>query len=678
MGDFSQGSKSLKQIELAVSMQGDRGQGFREQETPGQDTQAQENALHLQQQVQLLNLLNQINNEISSTLDLDQVLHTACRLLCETMNCSRASILIQEVKGQDWLTTRGEYNQTHYAQQLGVRVTIADNAHLQTLINQRGALAVTRFSEFPGLGEQTRKLAQALDICSMLAIATRYQGEVNGVIGLHQCDREREWTRLEQQLVEGVANQLAIAIDQSRLYREMQHRAEREALLRLVVSQIRSTLDLDTILHTVVQQVRQLLKTDRVAIYQFTEGWQGKVVVEDVLPPWNSVLGEIGQDDCFSGEYADLYRTGRVRAIHDISQAGLNECHVNFLKGLQVQANLIVPIVMGSQLWGLMVAHECRDVRVWQAWETDLLQQLGDQVAIAIQQAELFSQVQSSASRFQAQAQQLQTTLAELQQAQMRLVQSEKLSSLGQMVAGIAHEINNATNFIHANLPYAQQYAKLFEQTIAYYETQGSQPPAAIAELNADIDLAFVRQDFPKLLQSMQVGTERIREIVLTLRNFARLDESEQKLVDLHEGIESSLVILQHRMRVGVKLHKQYGDLPLVECHAGQINQVFLNLLSNALDAIDEVGEITIRTWQRDANSVTIAIHDDGGGIPLEIQSRIFDPFFTTKAVGKGTGLGLSICYQIVVEGHGGQIHCISQPGQGTEFQIDLPLIKSA
>ena len=631
--------------------------------------------LQLQQQVQLSQLINQISHEIRRTLDLEEILNCACRLLGETLNCSRAVILVADPEDPGMLTTRGEYNPEKYPTQIELKIAIANNAMLQAVMTHPGALSVTKVLEFPELTEAARQGMQKLKIQSMLALATHYQGEVNGVIGLHQCDREREWNEWEQTLLEEVGSQLALAINQARLYSEMRRQVERESLLRLITNQIRRTLDSQTVLQTVVREVRQLLHTDRVVIYKFLDtAWQGEVVVEEVIAPWHSVLGEMSQDNCFSEKYALQYQGGRVRAIHNILESGLDPCHVGFLEKLQVKANLIVPILIGSKLWGLLIAQECKSPRVWQTSETELLQQIADQVAIAIQQAELYAQVQAAATQSQSQADRLQATLEELQATQMQLLQSEKLSSLGQMVAGIAHEINNAITFIHANLPYAQRYAEALTQTVTLYESACSDLPKSIAEAIADQEVDYVREDFPKLLSSMQEGTRRIREIVLTLRNFSRLDEAERKLVDLHEGLESTLVILQHRIKGSIKIEKQYGELPRVECHAGQLNQVFLNLLGNALDAAGDKAQITIRTWQSADDQVTIAIQDNGPGIPTELQERIFDPFFTTKEVGQGTGLGLSICYQIVVKGHGGRIDCCSKPGQGTEFRIELPI----
>ena len=650
--------------------------------------------VQMQQQVQLSNLLNEINNEIRSTLDIEQILTSACRLLGQALQCSRVSILVKESNTEKSLVTRGEYNAGDYPMQLGMKVPITDNPHLAAVVSGQESLALTKFLDFPGLNTQTRQMAETLEIKSMLAIATRYQGEVNGIIGLHQCDREREWTDWERQLLEGVASQLAIAINQAKLYSKTRRQAEKESLLRLIGNQIRSTLDLGTILQTAVREVRQLLQCDRVIMYQFEDNWQGTVVVEDMTVPWPSILGEMGADKCFRGDYADFYQQGRVRAINDIFNAGLEPCHVDFLDSLQVKANLIVPIVTSrseeillskaessnlkpGKLWGLLIAHECGDMRNWQRQETELLSQLADQMAIAIQQAELYSQVREAAVKSQAQTQQLQAALQELRSTQQQLIQTEKMSGLGQMVAGIAHEINNANNFIHANLFHAQEYFKVLNEALELAGDACPEAAEALVRINEELELDYIREDFGKLLNSMREGSGRIRSIVTTLRSFSRLDHSEFKAVDLNEGLESSLFMLQNKLKSNVKIDKQYGSLPVVKCHAGQINQVFFNLIDNALDAIDSTkkpGELTIRTLVSEPGWVTISVRDTGSGIPPEIQDKIFDPFFTTKPVGSGTGLGLSVCYQVIVQAHGGKIRCISQVGGGTELIVELPL----
>lgn len=286
----------------------------------------------------------------------------------------------------------------------------------------------------------------------------------------------------------------------------------------------------------------------------------------------------------------------------------------------------------------------------------------------------------------------LKDALTQLHSQQAKLVQSEKMSSLGELVAGVAHEINNPVNFIHGNLYHAQTYAKdLLSLLDAYQAHFPDVPPDLEDEIEAS-DLPFLREDFPKILDSMGIGTERIRGIVLSLRNFSRTDEAEFKTVDLHEGIDSTLLILQHRLkarsdRPEIEVVRHYAKLPLVDCFPGQLNQVFMNLLSNGIDAIDDQyllqkqqgvedyqGQFTIRTELVDEQWGNICIADNGKGIPLHKLNRIFNPFFTTKAVGKGTGMGLSISYQIITENHGGELSCTSTLGKGSEFVIRLPL----
>jgi signal transduction histidine kinase len=329
----------------------------------------------------------------------------------------------------------------------------------------------------------------------------------------------------------------------------------------------------------------------------------------------------------------------------------------------------------------------------------------------------------------QEKAQQLEQALAELQRTQAHLVQQEKMASLGQLVAGVAHEINNPTSFIYCNIKPASEYAQDLLSLLRLYVQYYPHPVAEIAEPLEHLDLDFVARDFPKLLGSMKEGANRITQIVLSLRNFSRLDEAECKQVDIHEGIDNTLLILQHRLKQQskhpeIQVIKEYGQLPLVECYPGQLNQVFMNLLSNAIDALEELhhggfkieesnyssnsrtvpllqisgsqltnsdggldqatltihGSQPVIPWIRihtevvKPNLVAIRITDNGSGIATEDRPRIFDPFFTKKPPGKGTGLGLSISYRIVVDKHKGQLKCDSTPGQGAEFVIELPI----
>ena len=278
----------------------------------------------------------------------------------------------------------------------------------------------------------------------------------------------------------------------------------------------------------------------------------------------------------------------------------------------------------------------------------------------------------------------LQNTLHQLKTTQAQLIQSEKMSSLGQMVAGVAHEINNPVNFIHGNVTPATQYAQDLLHLLKLYQQHYPLPPENIQEEIETIELEFLKEDFIKILNSMKQGTQRIREIVLSLRNFSRLDEAQFKAVDIHEGIDSTLMILQNRLKAKpnfpeIQIIKKYSSLPPVDCFPSQLNQVLMNILVNAIDALESqkslsTPQIQIYTKLLDNNRIAIHLSDNGSGIPPEIQSKLFDPFFTTKEVGKGTGLGLSISYQIVVNKHGGNLSCKSIPGEGTEFIIEIPV----
>ncbi|MEG4997693.1 sensor histidine kinase [Microcoleus sp. B4-D4] len=298
-------------------------------------------------------------------------------------------------------------------------------------------------------------------------------------------------------------------------------------------------------------------------------------------------------------------------------------------------------------------------------------------------------QNQELEQRVQERTAELSQALHNLQQTQVQLVQTEKMSSLGQLVAGVAHEINNPVSFIFGNLNHASDYIRDLLSHLEAYQQHYPNPVPQITAHAEEIELDYLLEDLPNMITSMKVGADRISNISVSLQNFSRTDTSTKVAVNIHEGLESALLILRYRLKAcgnskAIEIVKEYGKLPLVECYPGQINQVFMNLIANAIDAFEEkTGEavrnptISIRTELVNDNFIRIRIADNGPGIPESVLSKLFEAFFTTKPTGKGTGLGLSISYQIVVEKHGGQLSCSSVPGQGTEFSVEIPIKQS-
>ena len=328
---------------------------------------------------------------------------------------------------------------------------------------------------------------------------------------------------------------------------------------------------------------------------------------------------------------------------------------------------------------------------------TQTLQSQNQQLKVEVQhreraESQLLEANQQLETRVKARTQELSEALQQVQATQVKLVQQEKMSALGQLVAGIAHEINNPVNFIHGNIDHAMDYTQELLELVGLYHQYYPQPATEIQQKIKAIDLEFLSEDLPKLLGSMQLGTDRIRSIVLSLRIFSRLDEAEVKDVDIHEGIDSTLLILNSRLKAlanssEVAIVKEYSALPKVKCYPGQLNQVLMNILSNAVDALDEQSlktedsawtpEIKIHTELAGSSQINIHIYDNGPGIPEAIKEKIFDPFFTTKAVGKGTGLGMSISHGIITEKHHGSLTYQPVAPQGTQFTITIPTFQN-
>ncbi|OUL29850.1 ATPase [Nostoc sp. T09] len=500
-------------------------------------------------------------------------------------------------------------------------------------------------------------------------------GELWGLLCIHQCDAPRHWQPSEIEFLSQIAEQLGVALKQDSYLKQFQMQAvqlaeaterekamERQELLAATIDKIRQSLDIKTIFKTTTQAVRELLEVERVAIYRFNPDWSGKFVADSFKDGWKPVA------------QVQPMLIENFEGTDDDNELPRNET--------------FVPIRQGEQLWGLLVAYQNSQPRYWKDEEINLLAQVGVQLGIAIQQGELLE-------RTKRQTLELTQALQELKQTQSRLIQGEKMAGLGQLIAGVAHEINNPVSFIFGNLIHLNEYTQELLKVVKLYRQNDALFPDIQKQINKT-ELDFIIKDLPKTIESMNVGTERIHQIVLSLRNFSRTDEAELKAVDIHEGLDSTLLILGHRFknnreRPAIEIVKEYAALPLVECYPAQLNQVVMNILSNSVDALEEKyktvqekylkssktrPEIPLTIWintQIVNHQIVIRIADNGLGIPEEVRSHIFEPFFTTKELGKGTGLGLSISYQIIVEKHHGQIRCSSKLGEGTEFVIEIP-----
>jgi len=466
------------------------------------------------------------------------------------------------------------------------------------------------------------------------------------------------------------------------------------AILFQLATTMRESLDLNTMLQTAVNEIRAIFQCDRCYVL-----WHCRRDAEDEDSsfPILAVTHEIQHttlpklsEACPLNQtivLADKILKRQTLRINDLDTDHLEKPLAVLLDCWDIKSCLLIPFITRSGQQGALVCANTYP-HAWDDAEVDLLGAIVSHLEIAIEQANLYAQAQASERAAQAQARQLQTALEHLKQTQGQLIQSEKLSSLGQLVAGIAHEINNPVNFISGNIKFAQGYVQNLLTLVSLYQTHYPTPVAPIQDYITEIDLEFLGEDLNEVLNSMEMGTGRIVEIVRSLRNFSRINDTKLEAMDIHDGINSTLLILEHRLKAkgqnpGVQIIKHYGALPLVECYGGLLNQVLMNLVSNAIDALEECPaprQITIATetgtialMGEAVPSVTIRIQDNGSGMTDEAQSHLFERFFTTKPVGKGTGLGLSISHQIVTQKHHGTLTCHSQLGVGTEFIVEIP-----
>ena len=527
----------------------------------------------------------------------------------------------------------------------------------------------------------------------------KIEAQVNTLQGIQWHEIDVRYTR------DPLTGQTAVLVNEHNITNRKRSEAERkqaevaleqqlwrEQLLSRITQHIRQDLDVQAIFQRTATEVRHAFSASRCNIFIYDELPQPRciLVAEDYLPEFpNYTQIEISVEDTLF--FHQLLSQPHPLASVNVFEEPLLEsiyplCYKNHLKSL-----LIVQTAYKGHVNGVIALDQCDRFREWSIDEVKLLEEVAIQVGIALFQAKLLEQEKYQRQqladkniRLEKAKEEIEATLIKLKKTQTQLIQTEKMSGLGQMVAGIAHEINNPVSFIYGNLEHVQGYARNLIQLINLYQANYPEPIPEIQSLLTSIDLDFLIPDLEKVLGSMETGAERITDIVTSLRNFSRLDEAEKKDIDIHTGLDSTLVILQSRIKsVGhfteIEIFKDYGDIPEVFCYASQLNQVFMNLFVNAIDALDEQRQqdksafIRIQTAQV-GNEVSIVIEDNGPGMDHSTQHQIFDPFFTTKPIGKGTGLGLSISYQIIVEKHGGSLECQSRLGQGTVFTIKIPV----
>lgn len=483
---------------------------------------------------------------------------------------------------------------------------------------------------------------------------------------------------------EDVFSMIRDITDRKQAEARLQALLKRTQLLNHISTEIRNSLDLDTILQNAVNAIFAEIELSICTFVWYhpdTEPHSLEVVKEQKISQLASWLGSYPMDNY--PQLFDQMLQGKMYRLDQVANSS-DEPLKAWCQKAGLGTYLLLPIhTSGVRMGGFEMGRIASDLP-WQDDELELLHSIGTQVAIAIYQAQLYQDSQAT-------SQELQQAYRELQDTQVQLIQAEKMSSLGQLVAGVAHEINNPVSFIYGNLTHASDYTDNLLELIQLYQNAYPNPHDEITELMEEIDLNFLISDFPGIIKSMKYGASRIRDIVQSLRTFSRLDEAEVKAVNLHENIDSTLMILHNRLKghgrvPEIQVIKQYGNLPHVECSSSLLNQVFMNLLMNAIEAVEErrnslppeslsdyVGCIVLKT-QLLENRVSIVIQDNGIGMNASVQEKLFNPFFTTKAIGKGTGMGLPTSYQIITENHQGILRFSSTEGVGTEFAIELPL----
>jgi signal transduction histidine kinase len=473
------------------------------------------------------------------------------------------------------------------------------------------------------------------------------------------------------------------------LINEMKAQAAREVLINSINSELRSSLDLNKIFETAVDELGKALHASCSAIVcPSAYPSEPPIVCESIIPSSLSGVEEdkidenlfFGPKICeFVLRHKSTYEkddaVSKIYLYHNPADSQLFEPIKEELQRLNFGSLIIKPMIYRDESKGVLLIADLDHQRVWTASDLQLVNSVAGQVSVAIEHAELVDQLSRKNADLVSKNLNLDAKNLELRAMQSQLIHQEKMASLGRLVAGIAHELNNPINFVHGNLPYLRNYFDDLKKIIDSLDNLPDQHRNPINELKKSVKYNFLVTDLDNILADLDDGTERIRHIIRNLKSFSRLDEAELKDASIQEGIESSLKILSQyygRDKIPVKI--EFAELPPILCYPGQLNQVWMNLFSNAAQAVESRSEprVSVRT-EIENGKVLISVSDNGTGINPEVQSKIFEPFYTTKPVGQGTGLGLSICHSII-ERHGGQIWCESAPGQGTTFRVRLPI----
>lgn len=529
--------------------------------------------------------------------------------------------------------------------------------------------------------EMPESIVVHADAQSALVVPLVNKGIVIGLITLSAIE-ENTYNTVAQQLLNQVSTQLAVAVENAKLYWQTQAQASREFLINQLTMAIRQSLDIDMILSTAVMELGKVLGVSRCFIRYYESALVGEDSADEerdrlfayhlpgvsMMRHWEKPNQEDASNktqdferQVFSFRKEQSYNPFILNDIRDCPPQLADE---TFFAENGIKSIAVIPILIRNTVVGTITLHQCETYRSWVMEDIELIKAMAEHLGVALQQATLFQTLDQKNH-------QLEETLQELQQAQLYLIQSEKMAVLGQFVAGIAHEVNTPLGTMISNTNTLKTCLQKIEGL----------------ELPQTPDLAKLMGSMGGLLDLNKMAGERIQEIVKNLRNFARLDESEMKTVDIHEGIESTILVMSSSIPRGVSIVRNYGkDIPAISCYPGLLNQVFMNLLVNATHALDEklqkeklqepgsdAASITINSeYDEQAKRIYVRFTDNGKGISPENLTRIFDPGFTTKGAGVGTGLGLALCYRIV-EKHHGRISVESTLGQGTSFTVSLP-----